>query len=836
MLKCMPFVLNRVSNLIKFFTKWLQRLLFATIGILCIGFLGIVLLILNIERTLPDVSVLKDIQLQVPLRIYSNEGLLIAEYGEKKRSPVPYDEIPRSLINAVLATEDQRYFEHSGVDFLGLVRASVVLITTGTKAQGGSTITMQVARNFFLNSKKTYSRKLREILLAVKIDKSFSKQKILDLYLNKIFYGNRAYGVEAAAEVYYGKRLGQLSLAQTAMIAGIPKAPSSLNPLANRAAALDRRNHVLARMLDHGYITQTEYQTAIAEPETARYHGPLIECPSPYVGEMIRSGIISQFGEDAYTSGMQIYTTIQCKLQQQAQTALQTELLSYDKRHGYRGPRMHLRYDNPEHSVWIATLQKQATYSPLVPAVVFAVAPDYAEVLTADNRIIRLDWAGLSWARPATPDNSGVGPSPQSAGDVVRAGDIVDILPDENNTWRLAQVPEVQGAFIALSPQNGAVSALVGGFNYAQSNFNRVSQAALQPGSSFKPFIYTAALDKGFTLASVINDAPFVINDPSLPDGVWRPQNDERKFFGPTRLRVALTHSRNLVSIRLLNNIGISYATKYLEHFGFNSKDIPHSLSLALGTASVSPLQMARGYAIIANGGFDVRPYLINRILDINNNPLYTAHPLTVCVSCVEAREEQLSLVANANALTDKPVAAPALPPLMTPDHNPVAIRTISPQTDFLITSVLKDVIQMGTGSAAKVLNRDDIAGKTGTTQKQRDGWFNGFNPHLVAVVWVGFDEPKSLGEYGAKVALPIWIDFMRVALDGDVTTPTPPPPGIVSVRIDRNSGFPSSGPNTLFEYFKTGTVPTAPAVQNDNGTDSGSGAATKTDEDTQLF
>ncbi len=813
----------------KFFTKWLRRLLFLLIGLFCLGAVAVVLLILHVERGLPDISVLKDIQLQVPLRIYSDEGLLMAEYGEKKRVPVPYEQIPKQLIQAVLATEDQRYFEHSGVDLVGLVRASVVLVTTGTKAQGGSTITMQVARNFFLSNKKTYTRKLREILLAVKIDKSFSKQKILDLYLNEIFYGNRAYGVEAAAETYYGKRLNQLTLAQTAMIAGIPKAPSSLNPLADTAAALDRRNHVLSRMLDHGYISQQQYQQAIAEPETATMHGSLIECPAPYVGEMIRNGIIGQFGEDAYTSGMRVYTTIQCKLQQQAEVSLQTGLLDYDQRHGYRGPRRHLAYDNAGHSVWLATLRKQPIYSPLTPAVVFSVRNDYAEVFTSDKRIIRLDWPGLSWARRAGSDG-GVGPSPKSAGDIVVAGDIVDILPTANHSWRLAQIPEVQGAFIALSPQNGAVSALVGGFNYVQSSFNRVSQAALQPGSSFKPFIYTAALDKGFTLASVINDAPFVLYDPSLPDGVWRPQNDERKFFGPTRLRVALTHSRNLVSIRLLNAIGISYATQYLAHFGFNPKDVPHSLSLALGTASVSPLQMARGYAIIANGGFDVKPYLINRIVDLTNKPIYAAHPLTVCASCVEAREQQLDLLTTQNALSDTP--APALPPLAN-NGNPVAARAISAQTDFLITSVLKDVVQIGTGSAAKVLGRDDIAGKTGTTNAQKDGWFDGFNAHMAAVVWVGFDEPKSLNEYGAKVALPIWVDFMNVALNGDVTTPTPPPPGIVSVRIDRNTGLPSSGPNTIFEYFKAGTAPRAQSPSSNGGSN---GTVSKDEANTQLF
>ncbi len=817
------------------FTTWLRRLLFMFIGLFSLVAVGIILLILNVERGLPDISVLKDFQLQVPLRIYSDEGLLMAEYGEKKRVPVPYEQIPNQLIQAVLATEDQRYFEHGGVDLLGLVRASVVLITTGTKAQGGSTITMQVARNFFLNNKKTYTRKLREILLAVKIDKSFSKQKILDLYLNAIFYGNRAYGVEAAAEVYYGKRLNELTLAQTAMIAGIPKAPSSLNPLANTAAALDRRNHVLSRMLDHRYISQLQYEQALAEPETARLHGSLIECAAPYVGEMIRNGTIGQFGDDAYTSGMRIYTTIQCKLQQQAEVSLQTELLSYDKRHGYRGPRQHLAYDNADHSVWLIALRKQPTYSPLTPAIVFSVGNDYAEVFTKDKRIIRLDWPGLSWARRGDNDG-GVGPSPNRASDVVVAGDIVDILPSEdNNSYRLAQVPAVQGAFIALSPQNGAVRALVGGFNYLQSSFNRVSQAALQPGSSFKPFIYAAALDKGFTLASVINDAPFVIYDPSLPDGMWRPQNDERKFFGPTRLRVALSHSRNLVSIRLLNAIGINYATKYLAHFGFNPKEVPHSLSLALGTASVSPLQMARAYAIIANGGFDVKPYLINRIVNVANKPIYTAQPLTVCVSCVEAREQQLSLLASQNALSNTPAPAPALPPLMN-NGNPVATRAISSQTDFLITSVLKDVIQIGTGAAAKVLGRNDIAGKTGTTQKQRDGWFDGFNPHIAAVVWVGFDEPRSLNEYGAKVALPVWIDFMRVALDGDVATPTPPPPGIVSVRIDRNTGLPSSGPNTLFEYFKAGTVPSAQAPSNSSNDGGNSSTAPKEEDNAQLF
>ncbi len=807
-----------------FFTKWLRRGFLFLFGLLCLAAIGAAALILEVEKNLPDVSVLKDIHLQVPLRLYSQENLLIAEYGEQRRTPVPYDQIPNTLIQAVLATEDQRYFEHSGVDFIGLIRASVVLVATGTKAQGGSTITMQVARNFFLNSKKTYSRKLREILLAIKIDKTFSKQKILDLYLNKIFYGNRAYGVEAAAEVYYGKPLNQLSLAQMAMIAGIPKAPSSLNPLANRPAALDRRNHVLARMLDHGYISKTAYNAAIAEPETASPHGSLIQCPAPYVGEMIRDGLIGQFGEEAYTSGMSVHTTLNCNLQMQAEHSLQTALINYDTRHGYRGPRQHLPYDNPDHSVWKKTLTDEPRYSPLVPALILAVDTSSASALTADGRNIQIDWSGLSFARPQLPHDAGMGPSPQNASEVVSKGDIIDVLPQQDGSWRLAQLPAAEGAILALSPQNGAIRALVGGFNYNESSFNRATQASLQPGSSFKPFIYAAALDKGFTLASVINDAPFVLDDPSQP-AVWRPQNDERKFFGPTRLRVALTHSRNLVSIRLLNAIGISYATHYLEHFGFSSQAVPHSLSLALGTADVSPLQMAKGYAVIANGGFEVKPYLIDQILDVQNKVIYSAHPLTVCASCLDTREKAL---ADFNVQNTNPNLKPKFPPL-TVKGNPVASRAISEQTAFLITSALKDVIQKGTGSKARILNRSDIAGKTGTTQEQRDAWFAGFNPHLVTVVWVGFDTPKSLHEYGADAALPAWIDFMRVALAQDTISDNPPPPGILSVRIDAHSGLPSSGDdkNTLFEYFKDGTVPSA-LVKNS--------AAVSTDEDTPLF
>ena len=663
---------------------------------------------------LPNVTQLQTVQLQRPLQIYTRDNKLIAEFGENLRVPVTLDKVPKMLINAVLATEDQRFFEHSGVDMISLLRASKELLMTGKKSQGASTITMQVARNFFLSSEKTYGRKINEILLALKIDSQLSKDKILELYLNKIFLGQRAYGVATAAQIYYGKSLQDLSLGQMAMIAGLPKAPSRDNPISNPAAAKKRRDHVLERMLEVGYIDTPTYKRALAEPVTAHYFGLRMELNAPYVAEMVRTEMLARYGDAAYTQGFKIYTTVDSRLQQTAQEQLTAGLLDYDKRHGYK---------------------------------------------------------------------------------------------------RVGQSPQAQGALVALNPNDGAVLALVGGFNYYASHFNRATQAWRQPGSGFKPFIYSAALEKGYTLASLINDAPIVIADYS-EKGVWRPQNDNYQFLGPTRLRVGLAKSRNLVSIRLLQDIGIDDALDYAKRFGFDIDKQPHTLSLALGTGMVTPIQLASAYASFANGGYRTAPYVIDHIEDIAGKVVYQANPPVVI------KDEQPGQPNDA-ALTTHP-AAP---------------RIITAQNAFLMDSVMSDVIRMGTGQRARAMNRNDIAGKTGTTNDQMDAWFTGFNGDIVTTVWVGFDQPQSLFEYGAQAALPIWMKFMKVALQGKPENVLPQPPGIISVSIDPETGLLATPEqdDPISEFFLSDHAPTeyAPAPESDSESDTDSeGNSLLDDED----
>jgi penicillin-binding protein 1A len=811
-------------------TKHLRKILTITIwciiDIAIVAIVGLAILVIHIENELPDVSVLNDVQMQVPLRIYTNDGKLIAEYGEKRRVPVPYEQIPKQLVNAVLATEDQRFFEHPGVDFLGLMRASVQLALTGTKSQGGSTITMQVARNFFLSPQKTYTRKLKEILLAMKIEHELDKEKILDLYLNKIYFGNRAYGVAAAAQVYFGKNLNELTLPEIATIAGLPKAPTGLNPLLHPTASLERRNHVLSRMLEHHYIDQKTYENAIKAPLTASYHELSVSNDAPYVAEMVRNAMVSQFGEEnAYTSGYKVYTTIDTRLQSIANVALDNALFAYEQRHGYRGPVKNLgksSLNDPDALTQI--LRKMPSPSPLKPAVVIALHEQSATMLLGNTQEITLTWEGLSWARRQMAHGQYLGRSPTRADDILKLGDVVYIRPMANavDTWQLTQIPEVQGALIAMRPKDGAILALDGGFDYYLSSFNRVTQAQRQPGSSFKPFIYAAGLAKGLTLATVINDAPIAIDS---PDGsLWRPQNSTKKFYGPTRLRVALTKSRNLVSIRLLQLIGIHYTTEYLENFGFSAKSLPHSPSLALGTASLTPLELATGYTVFASGGYQIKPYFIDHILDAKGQPLYQASPQQACESCL-AHEDNTSWTTDTNAWSNPDEAEPEIemPDLshqekstQAPDN--IAHLAISPQVAYLITSALQDVIKDGTGRAALSLNRSDIAGKTGTTNEQKDGWFAGYNSDIVTITWIGYDQPRSLFEYGAEAALPMWIDFMSKALAGKPSHTMPQPKGIVTVRIDPKTGYPirSGDDNGFLEVFDENHIPSEAPLNTD--------------------
>ena len=738
------------------------------------------ILYLYLESQLPNVDSLKTVQLQVPLRIYTQEGLLIQEYGEKRRIPVTYEDIPPTLVHALVATEDQRFFDHGGVDVFGLARATVRMIQTGTKSQGGSTITMQVARNFFLNRKKTFLRKFNEIMLAMKIDRELSKEKILELYLNKIYLGNRAYGVGAAAKIYYGKTLKELNLAQLAMLAGLPQAPSTQNPIANPQAAKKRRDHVLERLYEEKYITEMQYQEAISQPITAKYYGSNIEVNAPYVAEMIRQSLFDHFGQDAYTKGYKVYTTIKGPLQKAANSVVEENLLAYDHRHGYRGPVAKLGETDVNST---DAMQKRLSQYPVVndlePVIIISVAGQEATAINSQGQTITIPWQGMSWARPAL-NRGWMGRAPALAKDVVAKGDVVYVRL-HNDQWQLTQVPQVEAALVALNPNNGALEALLGGLNFQRSKFNRATQSARQPGSSFKPFIYAAALNKGYTLATLINDAPIVVDDPSQAN-LWRPHNDKLTFNGPTRLKDALVHSLNMVSIRILDDIGINYAIEFVSHFGFQKTHLPHALSLALGSLSVSPMELTAAYAVFANGGYKIEPFLIDRITDNNGKVLLQAKPAYVCNQC-----------------TDKKV-----------DPDVIAPRVIPEDVAFLMHTALMDVVQHGTAHAATALNRRDIAGKTGTTNEQVDAWFAGYNPNLVVTTWVGFDTPTPLHEYAAMLALPMWIDFMRVALKGTPEQDMKQPDNVVAVRIDPVSGL-LAGPNqqnAIVEYFRKEEVP----------------------------
>jgi penicillin-binding protein 1A len=737
-----------------------------------------------IEFELPDIDALNTVQLQVPLQIFTHDGKLIAEYGEKRRIPIPYSKIPKPLINAVLATEDQRYFQHPGIDIPGLVRATVKLILTGRKEQGGSTITMQVARSFYLTRHKTFGRKLREILLALKIDHRLSKQKILELYLNKIFLGNRAYGVAAAAEIYYGKTLDQLSLDQYAMLAGLPKAPSALNPIANPEAARKRRDHVLNRMYELGYINKKAFETSINAPLAASYHDLQTQIKASYAAELVRQQLEEMYGDAIYTDGFNVYTTIDSTLQENANQSVHDALIAYDQRHGYRGPEKNLgEPDMMNMEEWENTLRAIPSSNDLEPAAVIDIHNNNTiTALRSNGDIVTVPWEGMSWARKQI-NADYLGRLPKSPYDIVKLGDVIRLMSD-HKSWRLTQIPKAEAGLVALNPQDGGIVAMVGGFDFQSSKFNRITNAQRQPGSSFKPFIYSAALEKGFTLATVINDAPIVIENPD-DNTLWRPQNDTHRFYGPTRLRDALIHSRNLVSIRLLALIGPRYAVNYIQHFGFSASQLPPELSLALGTANVTPLDMVAAYAIFSNGGFKVAPYIIDSIHNTQGDVTYQAKPLTACSTCI---------------LNAAKVIAEA-------GHAP---RVISAQNAFLITSALHDVIEFGTATSARTIKRDDLAGKTGTTNNQVDAWFVGFNSDLVALTWVGFDQPQSLHEYGAQAALPMWIQFMQTALKGRPEHSLDQPTDIVSIRIDPLTGMRALGnnPNAVFEYFMQPYVP----------------------------
>lgn len=760
---------------------------------------------LYLSPSLPSVDALRSIQLQIPLRVYSSDGKLIAEFGEMRRSPIRFADIPPNFINALLSAEDDNFANHYGVDPSSLMRAASQLVKSGHIQSGGSTITMQVAKNFFLTSERSFSRKATEILLALQIERQLTKDEILELYVNKIYLGNRAYGIEAASQVYYGKSIRDASLAQMAMIAGLPKAPSRFNPLANAARAKERRDWILGRMLKLGKIDDKAYQTALAEPLNASYHVPTPEVNAPYIAEMARAEMVGRYGSEAYTEGFRVTTTVPSDRQEDANRAVQDGLVEYDQRHGYRGPES--RFPGMTREAWIQELTKQRPISGLEPAIVTQIDKNGLRVLTHNGETEEtVAWDTMKWARPYLNTNS-LGAAPRSAADVAHVGDLIRLQRKPDGSPKFSQIPTAQSALVSLDPQNGAIRALVGGFAFEQSNYNRATQAKRQPGSSFKPFVYSAALDNGYTAASLVNDAPIVFVDEYL-DKVWRPKNDNGTFLGPIRLREALYKSRNLVSIRLLQALGVESTIDYITRFGFNKADLPRNLSLALGTATLTPMEIVTGWSTFANGGYKVSPYLIQKIESRDGATLFTANPPTVpAVDSKTAPDTTTHAVADGPALITS-----ATPAVVDPAAPAVAPRIVDGRTVYILNSMLEDVIKLGTGRRALSMGRPDIAGKTGTTNESKDAWFTGYNGDYVTTVWTGFDQPESLGrrEFGGTVALPIWMDYMSAALKGKPPHTQAEPDGILSLRVDPISGRAAtpSTPNAFFELFKSEDTP----------------------------
>ncbi len=778
--------------------RFLKFLIWSCFAVFCALLLSISGAFLYLSPNLPSVDSLRSIQLQIPLRVYSADDKLIAEFGEMRRSPIRFDDIPQAFIHALLAAEDDNFANHYGVDITGLMRAATQLLKSGQIQTGGSTITMQVAKNYFLTSERSFSRKINEILLALQIERELSKNEILELYVNKIYLGNRAYGIEAAAQVYYGKPISELSVAQLAMIAGLPKAPSAFNPLVNPARSKERRDWILGRMYRLGSLDESSYRQALAEPETARYHGATPELDASYIAEMARAEMVGRFGSAAYTDGFRVYTTVSSERQIAANNALNSGLIEYDQRHGYRGPEANLA--NAPRDTWLQELAKYRSLSGLQPAAVTQVETSGILVITRDGQEHTVSWDSMKWARPYLGINS-MGPRPQRPADVVKVGDVVRIRwQDEAAVF--SQVPQAQAALVSLDPEDGSIEALAGGFSFGQSNYNRAIQAKRQPGSSFKPFIYSAALDAGYTAASLVNDSPIVFVEQGM-DRIWRPKNDNNTFLGPIRMREALYKSRNLVSIRLLQTMGVDYTINYITRFGFNAQDLPRNLSLALGTATLTPMEIATGWTTFANGGYKIEPYLIQRIEDREGNLLFEANPARV-----PPRETQTTDV-EVHPVQSNPVIAdgeqmPAAPRF--------AEQVLDERTAYIMTSMLQDVIKRGTGRRALALGRDDIAGKTGTTNDSIDSWFSGYNADLVTTVWAGFDQPQSLGrnEYGGTVALPIWMNYMGAVLKDMPEHPPAEPDGLLKLRIDPVSGRAAtpSTPDAYFEVFKSEDSP----------------------------
>lgn len=816
--------------------SWLLPLTTFAAAALMIGLISASYLIINVNRSLPDVDSIKRIELKVPLRVYSADGLLISEFGDERRKRVSMDEVPLTLRDAILASEDDRFYQHQGIDISGLLRAAIANFTSGETQQGASTITMQVARNFFLSREKTYIRKLREVLLAFRLEQILSKDEILHLYLNKIFLGHRAYGFGAAADVYYGRELNELSLAELAMLAGLPKAPSTNNPLRNPQRAVSRRNYVLSRMLELGKIDQPAYELASTAPVTASKHTRLAELTAPHIAEMVRAQLIEELGEEAYWAGLNVHTTILSTPQRTAEKALRAGLQSYDKRHGFRGPLT--RFDltasdnrdaTPAAAPYIDLLAEFPNSQEQIPGLVLSVTQQQAALQTFDHGQVTIYLKDSAWARRHLTANSR-GELPKSMTELLTAGDVVYLQPKiansestdskANSEWVLSQIPNVSGALISIEPGTGRILSLVGGYDFFLNKYNRAVQSIRQPGSNIKPFIYSAALDRGFSPASLISGAPIVMTDPTHGT-VWRPENYSGKFYGPTRMREALAKSMNLVSVRLLRSIGIPYTRDYLSRFGIDMSRFSPTLTMALGSGGIAPIDLLGAYAVLANGGYRVQPYFIDHVTDRDGKVVYQAAQPEFCDPCYEqylpapapepdATPEEL----DQESLTDDTeVSAEIVAEVPKPDPEDVSLprtyqapRVMNRANNFFITNMLQDVVKRGTARKALALNRQDLAGKTGTTNDYVDAWFTGFNSKIATTVWVGFDDPTTMGrgEAGSKAALPIWVDYMRVALQGVAEDQPELPEFIEAGWVNRTTGARTDefDPLAVPEYF----------------------------------
>ena len=825
----------------------IAKLILSTLFTICI--LGLVaggVFYFHLKSSLPSVESLKTVELQQPMQIYTADGKLIGEVGEQRRIPVKLENVPQRLQDAFLATEDSRFYDHHGLDPIGIARAIYVAVSNGGASQGASTITQQLARNFFLTPEKKLIRKIREAVLAVEIENTLSKQEILELYLNKIFLGYRSYGVAAAAQTYFGKNLDELTLSEMAVIAGLPKAPSTMNPLYSPKRAEERRNVVLGRMLDENKITKAEYDAAIKEPIVASYHGAKFEFRADYVTEMVRQEMVKRFGEeDAYTKGYKVFTTVLSKDQAEAQKAVRNNLIDYDMRHGWRGGAPLWKKGE---AVWdneriVAFLKKLPDSEPFIPAAVTALGKNGAELLLANNETMTLSSNAMRWA----------GKSP------VKVGEQIWIRKRDNGEWVLGQIPAANSALVSLNSDNGAIEAMVGGFSYEQSKFNRATQSLVQVGSSIKPFIYAAALEKGLTLSSVLQDSPIAIQKPGQP--LWQPKNSPDRYDGPMRLRVGLGQSKNMIAIRALQTAGVDFTAEFLQRFGFKRDQYFASEALALGAASFTPLEMARAYAVFDNGGFLIDPYLIEKIQDNTGKDLFIANPKIACITCNDipviygetkdkidgfkdvaevANPDNLkSAQGNNNTDTEEgdqqPENVPDLPELQTSALNDGSVdlmadakdgvakqeyapRVISGELAFLIRSALNTAIYGEQGLSwkgtswriAQSIKRSDIGGKTGTTNSAKVAWYAGFGANLVTTTYVGFDDNKRVlgrGEAGAKTAMPAWVAYMKAALSDVPERQLDLPPNIVEKTIDSNSGLLSEGGGRK-EYFIVGTEP----------------------------